>query len=1239
MNAGEWSRRAAVIAAGIFYLGVGSKLSGVAPEWESGEGWRRCALEDFSGTAVGFEKLGVDRTGVEFRNEVAEQKVAFNRNLENGSGVALGDVDGDGLCDVYFAGLDSENRLYRNLGGFRFEDITSAAGVACAGQPSTGVALADVEGDGDLDLLVNALGGGTRLFLNDGHGQFTERKEAGLATTHGSTSMALADLDGDGDLDLYVTNYRETNYKDFPPGVQPDIRMVDGKPVASPADRFLALPATGDRGVVLIELGEEDFLYWNDGAGRFRRERWTDGYFLDAEGRPLAAAPQGWGLSVVLRDLNGDDRPDIYVCNDYFYSRDFCWINEGGGQFREIRRGAIRNMPESSMAADVADINRDGRADLLVVDMLSRHHRLRQVQHPSMVKHMLDLPEDDPLYRVEFMRNMLYLGRDDGYFAEIARLAGVQGSDWSWSIVFLDVDLDGYEDVLVSNGHGHDVINADVMRALGREKRDLTPSGRLRQLRRFPPLLTANTAFRNRGDLTFQETGDAWGWAEVGISHGIALGDLDNDGDLDAVVNNYHRPAGIFRNRAELPRLAVRLKGQPPNTRGIGAHIRVTGGPVPQSQEMIAGGRYVSSDDTIRSFAAGAGPMAIEVRWAGGAHSLVPDVEANFLYEVAEPPRPAGASAEEKVAPSPAPPVKESSRPIFNDASKQLDHTHKETDFDDFVRQPLLSRKLSRGGPGVAWFDLDRDGWEELIIGAGRSGTLEVLRNVEGERFYTIPGPPARRDQTAILGWLRADGKPTLLAGTSNYEDGAAAGPSVRLYDVLSKHVNDLLPAWEASLGPMAMADVDIDGDLDLFLGGQVVPGRYPAPASSRLYRNEGDQWLYDTSHESVFEQVGVVNGAVFSDLDNDGWPDLALACEWGPVRIFLNERGTLHESTRELGTAAHTGWWQGITAADVDGDGRMDLIATNWGRNTPFRPRPGYPLQLHYGDLDGDGNCEILEAYHDAESGNYVPERTWDRVAQALPSVKARFPSFAAFAQADMETIIGPWEDRLERVQAATLDSTVFLNQEDGFAARALPVEAQFAPAFGVCASDFNGDGYEDLFLAQNFFAVPGDISRYDAGFGVLLTGDGGGNFHALPSKASGIRILGQQRGCAVGDFNRDGRPDLAVGQNRSETRLFTNHTATPGLRVALVGPGGNRDGVGAVLALVGPNGRGLTREIHRGSGFWSQDSPTVILTPLKGAEKLWVRWPGGHEKTVELPEGAKEIRVDPAGNVARVR
>jgi hypothetical protein len=1194
-----------------------------------GPGHRRLPLALPGSGKPGFTALPGATTGVRFTNQLSQSRYLENLNLLNGSGVALGDFDGDGRCDIYLCRLEGPNALYRNLGNWRFEDVTEAAGVACSNQFSSGAAFADINGDGWLDLLVTAYGGPNALLLNTGRGTFTNvTAAAGLVTDLGSTSLALADVDGDGDLDLYVANYGANSI--LRSGGQLSFRMVGGRPVAT-GRHAKRIRFIGDR---IFELGEPDVLYLNDGQGRFSPLSWTGGAFLDEEGRPLAEAPWDQSLCVLFHDFNGDRAPELYVCGDAS-TPDRFWLNDGRGRFRAVPWPAVRVTPYFSMSVVAADLDRDGLDDLFVTDMLSRQHVYALTQRGTM--HDQPRRPGDLTSRHQTRRNVLLHARGDGTYEELAWYADAAGSDWAWSCLPLDVDLDGWEDLLISNGFLHNVDDLDTQERIKQMGRLSVAESRKTTLL-FERLDTPNLALHNQRQLTFLERSRDWGFDSLRISQGMALGDLDGDGDLDVVINCFGDEALVLRNDSPAPRLAVRLRGRPPNTRGIGARIRVTGGPVPQEVEMLAGGRYMSGDEPLRVFATGtARRLTIEVRWRAGGYSVVSDAEPNHLYEIEEP---EGAGGNPPLTPGhgtpPAP------RPaLFRDLAERLDHRHPETEFDDFAQQPLLPYRLSRLGPGAGWFDLDGDGRDELIVAGDTGGRLEAFRyDAPQGRFTPLPAdlPPLPGDGVAVAGWVPAPGRRQVLVGLANQ---AAGETNPVVLAAFEWREGRLVPAgeWRApfSTGPVAVGDYDGDGDLDVFVGGRFVPGRYPEPADSRLYRNEHGQLTPDPAAERLFARLGLVAGAVWADVDQDGQADLVLATEWGPVRLFLNQRGVLQEATAQWGLAAWSGLWSGLGAGDFNGDGRPDLVAGNWGLNSPYRAGAEQPLRVYFGDFDGNGVVDLIEAY-DVPGLGIAPRRDLDAVAAALPFLKSRFVSRKAYAQAPLSQILGPEGRAAKELRATTLATTVFLNRTNRFEPVPLPPPAQWAPVFGVAVADLDGDGHQDLVLAQNLQATREGLDRLDAGRGLVLRGDGRGGFTPVPGQDSGLILYGEQRACAVADFDADARPDLALTQNGAATALFQNTAAPAGLRVRLKGPPTNPDGVGAVVRLAGNGRLGPARVITSGSGFGSLDSATLVLTLAgSGPQAVHVRWPGGRETVTPVPDNAREVVVGTNGESVR--
>ncbi len=1193
-----------------------------------------------AGGKPGFSLMKPEQTGVTFRNTLKDESGAKNRNLFNGSGVALGDFDGDGKTDLYFCALEGENKLYRNLGGWKFEDATAKARVQLGGGAvSRGAAFADINGDGRLDLLVTVMGRGVVVFQNEGKGVFKDITD-GTKSAHGAMSMALADVDGNGTLDLYVATHRVEDYRDT---AELTLLKDDktGALVIPPdkKDRF-TLDANG----TVQEFGDPDILYLNDGKGKFTAQSWIDGTFLDADGKKLDGPPLDWGLAAIFHDANGDGAPDLYVCNDY-WTPDRFYFNDGKGHFREVPRLAMRSQSASSMGVDFSDFNRDGFVDFMTVDMLSRDHQRRKQQMGAMKPTPISV--GDVENRPQVMRNTLFLNRGDATWAETAYMSGVHASEWSWQPIFVDVDLDGMPDLLVSSGHARDVQDADTSNQIASLKKEegllkLPNLPSLSKQEKFSAELLAMTklrprldspivAFRNKGDLTFEEKD--WGTGALAIHHGMALADLDGDGDLDLVVNNLYEPAGIYRNTGSDSRIAVALRGAAPNTQGIGALVTLRSTPFNQTQEIISGGRYASSGGTTACFATSSEKMTLEVRWRSGKISRVEAVKGNQLYTVDE-------------ATAIAPPADETvKRPtLFSDATKNLQRSHHENAFDDFARQSLLPNRLSQNGPGVAFVDLNDDGQDEMLIGSGIGSGAAVLSLKANQNPVdvraTVLGKETARDQTGFASYSTKAGEVRVLTGLSNFEDGKPEGPAASIVALSKGTGSDLggLPAWKSHVGPVAIADVNGDGKLDIFLGGRSIPGQYPAPATSQLYLGTGDDKF---ALDDKFTPAGLVSGATFADLNGDAFPDLILALEWGPITVFLNDgKGKFTDATARLGFDKSPGWWNGVTVGDLDNDGRLDIVATNWGRNSKYEHHyaSDHALLAYYGDFNGDGITQIVEAHFDHAMNKLVPERGLSCSSRAMPFVKSIVPTYTQFGGAGLADIYQSKLDKAAFVKATMLDSSLFLNRGDHFERQSLPIAAQVAPAFGCIVQDFDGDGNEDIFIADNYAAAQIETPRIDAGRSLLLRGDGKGGLDTIPGQISGSAAYGDGRGAATGDYDRDGRADILVAQNGWKTHLFHNDRARPGIRIRLIGSDGNRTAIGAQVRVVFGKDRGPVKEVQAGGGYWSQNSQTQIHgigTRIPTA--ISVRWPGGKETTTPVTDTLRDVQIDYEGKAVK--
>lgn len=1069
-----------------------------------------------------FTSLDKDDTGITFRNTLFEDgplNVANYIYFYNGGGVAVGDVNNDGLQDILFTGNMVKNRLFINKGNFRFEDITAQSGVAEKQGWCMGATMADVNNDGNLDIYicrsadVNPSMRTNLLFINNGNLTFTERaQEYGLADSGYSTQAAFFDYDKDGDLDCYVINHSLQKYT---AGVQdnPDVR---NEYIANFANK----------------------LYRND------NNHYTEVSLQSG----ITSNVLSFGLGIAVSDVNKDGWPDVMVSND-FNEPDYLFINNRNGTFSERLRECMDEISLYSMGSDVADYNNDGLVDIMTLDMLPEDNKTIKMHSGAENFDKFQLLFGKGYY-YQLSRNMLQKNNGDGTFSEVGQLAGVSNTDWSWSALFADYDNDGYKDLFVSNGYVKDYTEMDFMkysvdrlvRSMKGDSVDAIPD----YIAKMPTNEIPNYVFRNNGDETFTKKTKEWGLDQPGVSAGAAYADLDNDGDLDLVVSNSNNYASIYRNNSEKVAknnyLKIKLEGNNGNRYGVGAKITVytNGRQLFQEQSPVRG--YQSTVDQVLNFGLGQVTKAdsVVVIWPNDQLQKLVNVTTNQSITVKQA-EATGVWKYDSTAATPAPILNVQAAPGM---------IHAENEFNDFTTQLLLPHYLSRQGPCIVAGDVNKDGLEDVFFG-GAKGVASAIYLQAASGAFTAAQQPAltadagSEDVAAAFFDADNDGDNDLYVGSGGFEfDAKDAALQDRLY------LNDgkgnftkkpaALPAMLTSTGCVKPADIDGDGDLDLFVGGRVVPGRYPETPRSYILQNDGSGNFSDATDAlaPMTRSIGMVTDAAWVDINGDKRSDLVIAGEWMPVTVLVNQAGKLQDATAAYIPFASKGWWNRILADDLDGDGDTDLLIGNCGLNTQFRVSDTEPMNIWYKDYDGNGSVDPILCYY--IGGVSYPAASRDDLTDQLPSLKKKFLEYHQYAEATYVDMFTDDQRKGAGELKAELMQTIYLENQGGkvFTQRALPGEAQYAPVYGIAAFDADKDGKKDLLLTGNNTWVRIRFGRYSANHGVLLKGDGRGNYSYIPQSQSGLKIRGNVRSMQVVQSAKG--PQVLAGLNNGQALII---------------------------------------------------------------------------------------------------
>ncbi len=1121
-----------------------------------------------------LQLLSPEQTGIHFTNQLYEDENLNILTFEyfyNGAGVGVGDVNNDGLPDIFFSGNMVSNRLYLNKGNLRFEDVTKSSGLTTLGKWATGVAMVDINQDGWLDLYVCYAGPfaaphqrANELYINNGNNTFSEKaSEYGLADTGHSVQAAFFDYDKDGDLDVYILT--NTTDETGPNVIRP--KRLKG------------------------EMVNTDRLYRNNGNNTFSNVSHEAGITIE-----------GYGLGVSISDINTDGWPDIFVSNDYL-SNDLLYVNNKDGTFTNRADEYFKHTSYSAMGNDISDFNNDGLVDIIEVDMLPPDNERQKLMFGS-TSYDRYRSEMRVGYTPQFMRNTLHLncGTDvHGHpcFSEIGQLAGVHATDWSWSALFADMDNDGWKDLLITNGYPRDITNRDFASYKAQEfiHGGYDESVKRRLLKAIGTLEGAyipNFVFRNNGDLTFSDQSSHWGFTQPSYSTAAAYADLDNDGDLDYVTNNTNAPASIFKNQAsELFSnhfLRVSLKGPPLNEMGYGARLRIyTANGTMQHIEQSPFRGFQSSVEQQLHVGLGKTDKvdSLLILWPDQRSQKLTDIAADRTITLK------WSESQKDTHYQIATRKLDNAMKFFLPGAKGtgIQYRHEETEYVDFKIEPLLPQKYSQGGPGIAVGDINGDELEDFFVGGAFNQPGQFFIQQKDGRFSNkaITMEQKLEEDMGVLFFDSDDDQDTdlyIVSGGNEFENGSPYYQH-RLYindgsgTFLQKQ--DALPMINTSGSCVIAADIDSDGDLDLFTGGRLTPHGYPKAGTSCILQNNNGIFTDITDQLAPeLKYIGMVTAALWTDANNDGRVDLMVVGEWMPITLFLNDGQQFHKQDVFSHSA---GWWNSIVASDFDSDGDTDYMIGNLGLNSRYKATVMEPVTLFTSDLNKDGVSDPILSHY--IHGVKRPAHPRDDILTQLPSFKKKYPSYASYANATLDQLMG--DARPTVLRCDILASVYVENKGNGeFEPRPLPTEAQFAPVFGMVAGEFTGDDFEDAVLVGNSYSPDVLTGRYDAFKGLLLQGDGVGNFRPLSMNESGISICGDAKGLAL-LRSADKRMLLLATQNNDSLGVVVSQFKQN--RLSKFNP------TDFYAVVTNSKGCKSKHELYYGSGYLSQSSRSLRL------------------------------------------